>query len=139
LCNQENWRVRKIMVEYTQGWLAELQETKGNKQASWRADPAKAGASCTMGDIGVHAFNLAEYVTGLQVKRLCADISVMVEGRKLDDDGAVLLRFERGAYGIIVEARFVLAMKMMCVFACSVKKAALNGTRWNLIPWIEVG
>ena len=98
-------KIRKIMVEYTQGWLAQLQETQGNKQASWRADPAKAGVACTMGDIGVHAFNLAEYVTGLRVKQLCADISIMVEGRKLDDDGAVLLRFDKGAHGVLVESQ----------------------------------
>jgi predicted dehydrogenase len=98
-------KVRKIMVEYTQGWLAELQEAKGNKQASWRADPKRAGVACTMGDIGVHAFNLAEYVTGLKVKRLCADISILVEGRKLDDDGAVLLQFDNGAHGVIVESQ----------------------------------
>jgi predicted dehydrogenase len=98
-------KVRKLMVEYTQGWLAELQESRGNKQASWRADPKKAGVACTMGDIGVHAFNLAEYVTGLKVKQLCADISIMVEGRKLDDDGAVLIKFDNGAHGIIVESQ----------------------------------
>ena len=98
-------KLRKVMVEYTQGWLAELQEAKGNKQASWRTDPKKAGVACTMGDIGVHAFNLAEYVSGLKVKQLCADISIMVEGRKLDDDGAVLLRFDNGAHGVIVESQ----------------------------------
>jgi predicted dehydrogenase len=98
-------KLKKVLVEYTQGWLAELQEAKGNKQASWRADPKKAGVACTMGDIGVHAFNLAEYVTGLKVKQLCADISTMVPGRKLDDDGAILLRFDNGVHGVIVESQ----------------------------------
>jgi predicted dehydrogenase len=98
-------RIRKVLVEYTQGWLADLQEIKGNKQASWRTDPKRAGVACTMGDIGVHAFNLAEYVSGLKVKQLCADISILVEGRKLDDDGAVLLRFDNGAHGVIIESQ----------------------------------
>ncbi len=97
--------IRKILVEYTQGWLSTLQEEAGNRQASWRSDPARAGAACTMGDIGVHAFNLAEYITGLRVTELCADLSTLVEGRRLDDDGAVLLRFNNGARGVLVDSQ----------------------------------
>lgn len=97
--------IRKILVEYTQGWLSTLQEEAGNRQASWRSDPARAGAACTMGDIGVHAFNLAEYVAGLHVTELCADLSTLVEGRRLDDDGAVLLRFNNGARGVLVDSQ----------------------------------
>ena len=94
-------RVRKIVVEYPQGWLADREEDKDNKQAAWRLDPARAGVSSCMGDIGVHAANLAEYVSGVQISEICSDLSAFVPGRKLDDDGAVLLRFENGARGVL--------------------------------------
>lgn len=95
-------KIRKVIVEYPQGWLAAPVENSGNnKQADWRTDPEKAGISCCMGDIGTHAENLAEYVTGLQIKELCADLSTFVDGRVLDDDGNILLRFEGGAKGIL--------------------------------------
>ncbi len=93
--------VRKVVVEYPQGWLADRQEDEDNKQAAWRLDPARAGVSCCMGDIGVHAANLAEYVTGLQISELCSDLTSFVPGRELDDDGAVLLRFDNGARGVL--------------------------------------
>ncbi|MGK7395429.1 MAG: Gfo/Idh/MocA family protein [Candidatus Cyclobacteriaceae bacterium M3_2C_046] len=94
-------KIRKIVVEYPQGWLATKLEDTGQKQASWRADPKKTGAANCMGDIGTHAENLAEYITGLKIKELCADLHIFVEGRSLDDDGNVLLRFEGGASGIL--------------------------------------
>jgi predicted dehydrogenase len=93
--------LRKIVVEYPQGWLADNQEAQDNKQAAWRLDPAQAGASSCMGDIGVHAANLAEYVSGLQIIQLCSDLTSFVPGRTLDDDGAVLLRFNDGAKGLL--------------------------------------
>lgn len=93
--------IRKIVVEYPQGWLAEAIESGGQKQADWRTDPARAGKSCCMGDIGTHAENLAEYITGLQITELCADFTTFVPGRKLEDDGNVLLRFNNGARGIL--------------------------------------
>lgn len=93
--------IRKVYVEYPQGWLNTLLESSGNKQAGWRTDPAKSGAAGAIGDIGTHAFNMAEYVTGLKVTKLCADINIIVEGRKLDDDGSVLLKFDNGASGIL--------------------------------------
>lgn len=93
--------VRKVVVEYPQGWLATRLEESGQKQADWRTDPKRAGISCCMGDIGTHAENLAEYITGLKIKELCADLSIFVEGRLLDDDGNVLLRLENGAKGIL--------------------------------------
>lgn len=93
--------IRKIYVEYPQGWLATFLEGQDNKQASWRTDPGKSGIAGAMGDIGTHAFNLAEYITGLQVTKLCADINIVVEGRKLDDDGAVLLKYNNGASGVL--------------------------------------
>ena len=94
-------KVRKVVVEYPQGWLATPLEGTGQKQADWRTDPARAGKSCCMGDIGTHAENLAEYITGLEIDTLCADLSTFVAGRPLDDDGNVLLRFRGGAKGIL--------------------------------------
>ncbi|WP_233268759.1 Gfo/Idh/MocA family protein [Mucilaginibacter lacusdianchii] len=94
--------IRKVYVEYPQGWLSTFLEGNDNKQAAWRTDPGKSGIAGAMGDIGTHAFNLAEYVTGLQVSKLCADINIVVEGRQLDDDGAVLLKFDNGASGVLI-------------------------------------
>lgn len=94
-------QIRKIVVEYPQGWLSRLLEASENKQASWRTDPTRSGIAGAMGDIGTHAENLAEYITGLKINELCADISTLVAGRLLDDDGNVLLRFDNGARGIL--------------------------------------
>ncbi|RYE20897.1 MAG: Gfo/Idh/MocA family oxidoreductase [Sphingobacteriales bacterium] len=94
--------IRKIYVEYPQGWLSTFLEGDNQKQAAWRTDPGKSGIAGAMGDIGTHAFNLAEYVTGLQVTKLSADINIVVEGRKLDDDGAVLLKYNNGASGVLM-------------------------------------
>jgi predicted dehydrogenase len=94
-------KIRKIYVHYLQGWLSEFSEKENNRQAAWRTDPTKSGISGVMGDIGTHAFNLAEYISGLQVKQMCADLNIVVEGRQLDDDGSVLLRFDNGATGVL--------------------------------------
>ncbi|HEY8965271.1 MAG TPA: Gfo/Idh/MocA family oxidoreductase, partial [Candidatus Methylacidiphilales bacterium] len=94
-------KIRKVVVEYPQGWLAQPIESSGQKQADWRTDPKRSGISCCLGDIGTHAENLAEYVTGLKIEAVCADISTFVPGRLLDDDANVLLRFEGGAKGIL--------------------------------------
>lgn len=93
--------IRKVIVEYPQGWLSTRLEASGSKQASWRTDPSRSGAAGAMGDIGTHAENLAEYITGLQIIEICADLNTFVEGRLLDDDGNVLLHFENGAKGIL--------------------------------------
>jgi len=98
-------KIRKVYVEYPQGWLSTFLEGEDNKQASWRTDPSKSGIAGAMGDIGTHAFNLAEYVSGLQVTKLCADINTVVEGRKLDDDGAALLKFNNGASGVLIASQ----------------------------------
>lgn len=95
-------KIRKVMVEYSQGWLSTLSENEGNKQAVWRTDPAKSGIAGCMGDIGTHAAQLAEYISGLNISKLCADINIVVDGRKLDDDGNILLKFDNGANGILV-------------------------------------
>ena len=97
--------VRKVVVVYSQGWLAEPVEDRGNAQAAWRLDPARAGLSCCMGDIGVHAFHLAEFVTGLRVTALAADLNTVVEGRRLDDDATALLKFDNGANGVLVASQ----------------------------------
>jgi predicted dehydrogenase len=92
-------KIRKVYVEYPQGWLTEFREGSNYKQAAWRTDPKRSGISGCMGDIGTHAFNMAEYVTGLKVQSICADLQITVPGRLLDDDGSVLLRFENGVSG----------------------------------------
>lgn len=99
--NGEIGTIRKVVVEYPQGWLSTRLEASGQKQADWRTDPSRSGAAGCMGDIGTHAENLAEYITGLQIQSLCADLTTFVEGRNLDDDGNVLLRFTNGAKGIL--------------------------------------
>ena len=98
-------KIRKIYVEYPQGWLSRLSEKEGSKQAEWRTDPARSGKAGCMGDIGTHAAHLAEYISGLQIRQLCADLSIMVPGRALDDDGNVLLRFDNGATGVLVASQ----------------------------------
>lgn len=99
--NGELGELRKVVVEYPQGWLSTFLEESGNKQADWRTDPSKSGKAGSMGDIGTHAENLAEYITGLKITEVCADLSIFVPGRKLDDDGNVLLHFDNGAKGIL--------------------------------------
>lgn len=103
--NQQFGSIRKVIVEYPQGWLSNLTEKDGNKQAVWRTDPTKSGISGCMGDIGTHAAQLAEYISGLKITQLCADINIVVEGRKLDDDGNVLLKFDNGANGVLIASQ----------------------------------
>ncbi len=103
--NGDLGKIRKIYVEYPQGWLWTDVENTDYKQAKWRTDPKQSGIANCMGDIGTHAFNLAEYVSGLKLKQLCADLNIVVDGRTLDDDGAVLLRFEDGATGVLMASQ----------------------------------
>jgi predicted dehydrogenase len=103
--NGDLGKIRKVWVEYPQGWLSKLTEREGNAQAAWRTDPKKSGKSGAMGDIGTHAAHLAEYITGLKITDLCADLNIMVEGRHLDDDGNVLLKFENGAAGVLMASQ----------------------------------
>ncbi|MBT3448229.1 MAG: Gfo/Idh/MocA family oxidoreductase [Bacteroidetes Order II. Incertae sedis bacterium] len=93
--------VRKVVVEYPQGWLSTLLESTGQKQASWRSDPARAGVSSALGDIGTHCENLVHYITGLEMDEMMADLGTMVEGRALEDDASVLIRYKGGARGIL--------------------------------------
>lgn len=97
--------IRKVLVEYPQGWLSTLTEREGNAGAAWRTDPKKSGKSGCMGDIGTHAAQLAEYISGAKIAKLCADLNIVVEGRGLDDDGNVLLKFDNGANGVLVASQ----------------------------------
>ena len=97
--------VRKVIVEYNQGWLATHLEASGQKQADWRTDPARSGLAGAMGDIGSHAENLVATVTGLELESICADLTIFVPGRRLDDDGNVLLRVKTGAKGVLIASQ----------------------------------
>jgi len=99
--NGELGTIRKIVAEYPQGWLALPIDAEGQKQAAWRTDPSRAGASSCLGDIGVHAENLARYITGLEIEAVCADFTTFVPGRQLEDDASVLLKYQGGAKGVL--------------------------------------
>ena len=98
-------KIRKVWVEYPQGWLSTLSEKEGNAQAAWRTDPTKSGKSSVMGDIGTHAAHLAEYITGAKITDVCAELNTLVEGRIMDDDGAVLLKFDNGSKGVLMASQ----------------------------------
>ena len=102
IANGQIGDLRKIYVEYPQGWLATALESEGNKQASWRTDPEKSGAGGAIGDIGTHAANLAEYVSGREISHLCADVRTEVKGRLLDDDSSALLKFGEDVSGVLM-------------------------------------
>lgn len=93
--------ILKIVAEYPQGWLLSALEKEEQKQAAWRTDPKRSGASCCIGDIGTHAENLGRYITGLEIDKICAEFTTFVPGRQLEDDGNLLLRYKGGAKGIL--------------------------------------
>lgn len=95
-------KVRKVYVEYPQGWLSTFVEGSGQKQASWRTDPSRSGAGGAIGDIGTHAANLAEYISGSDITEINALLNIVVDGRKLDDDASMLIKFENGASGVLL-------------------------------------
>ena len=97
--------IRKVIVEYNQGWLASRVEETGAKQAEWRTDPARSGIAGAIGDIGSHAENLGYTITGLEVSEVCADLTTFVKGRRLDDDGNLLVRYEGGAKGVMLASQ----------------------------------
>lgn len=100
-------KIRRIYVEYPQGWLHS--DCAGiNKQAAWRVDPKRSGKAGCMGDIGTHAFNLVEYVTGLKALELCAELNTFVPDRLLDDDGAVLIRYEDDVKGVLTATQIAV-------------------------------
>ena len=101
-------QVRKVYVEYPQGWLSKRIELDGGNNAGWRTDPNRSGKAGAMGDIGTHAWHLAEYITGLKVTELCAELKAFVPGRPIDDDGAALLRYENGATGVLMATQIAV-------------------------------
>jgi predicted dehydrogenase len=94
-------KILKVVAEYPQGWLLDKIEAEGQKQAAWRSDPKKAGATCCLGDIGTHAENLGHYITGLEIDSLCAEFTTFIPGRVLEDDANLLLRYRGGAKGVL--------------------------------------
>lgn len=134
--------VRKVVVEYSQGWLSTPLERDGeNKQASWRADPKQSGVGGCIGDIGVHAFNIAEFITGRRVARLCADVATVVPGRGLDDDCNVLLRFEGGARGVLIASQISAGARNGLTISIYGEKGGLTWSHENpnvlTLDWLE--
>jgi len=134
-------KIRKVYVEYPQGWLSTFLEGQDQKQAAWRTDPSKSGMAGAMGDIGIHAFNLAEYITGLQVTQVCADINIVVEGRKLDDDGSVLLKFNNNASGVLFATQIAAGEENNIKIRVYGEKAGLEWQQQDantlLIKWLD--
>ncbi|MBX3144133.1 MAG: Gfo/Idh/MocA family oxidoreductase [Trueperaceae bacterium] len=118
--------VRKVVVTYQQGWLATAVEREGAKQAEWRTDPARSGAAGAIGDIGSHAENLAATVTGLELEAICADLTTFVPGRRLDDDGNLLLRFKGGARGVLIASQVAAGHENDLVLQVHGEKGSLS-------------
>jgi predicted dehydrogenase len=141
IANGKIGKIRKVVVEYPQGWLSTKLEDTDQKQAAWRTDPKRSGAAGAMGDIGTHAENLAEYITGLQIKKLCADINIMVDGRKLDDDGNVLLEFDNGAKGILFASQIAAGEENNLKIRIYGEKAGLEWAQQEpntlLVKWLD--
>lgn len=133
--------VRKVVVEYPQGWLSTRVEATEQKQAAWRTDPKRSGIAGAMGDIGTHAENLAEYMTGLQIKKLCADINIMVSGRQLDDDGNVFLEFDNGAKGILFASQIAAGEENALRIRVYGEKAGLEWAQMEpnslIVKWLD--
>src|SRR5687768_3225180 len=134
-------KIRKVYVEYPQGWLSKLSEREGNAQAAWRTDPTKSGKSGCMGDIGTHAAHLTEYITGLQITHLCADLNTMVEGRALDDDGNVLLKFDNGAVGVLMASQVAAGEENALKIRVYGEKGGIEWAQQEpntlLVKWLE--
>lgn len=134
-------KTRKIVVEYSQGWLSRLTEREGNAQASWRTDPKKSGKAGAMGDIGTHAAHLAEYISGLKITKLCADLNIMVEGRALDDDGNVLLKFDNGAAGVLIATQVAAGEENNLKIRIYGEKGGIDWTQQEpntlLVKWLD--
>ena len=134
-------KIRKVVAEYPQGWLATKIEDSGQKQAGWRTDPKRSGAAGCIGDIGTHAENLAEYITGLQIDELCADLTAFVDGRALDDDGNILIRFEGGAKGVLHASQISVGEENNLNIRVYGEKGGLewhqNEPNTLLVKWLE--
>ncbi len=134
-------KIRKVWVEYPQGWLSKLSEREGNAQAAWRTDPTKSGKSGCMGDIGTHAAHLAEYISGLKINKICADLSILVEGRALDDDGGVLLKFDNGAAGVLMASQVAAGEENALKIRVYGEKGGLEWSQHEpntlLVKWLD--
>lgn len=128
-------KVRKIYVEYPQGWLSTNLEKSGNKQAGWRTDPSKSGAGGAIGDIGTHAANLAEYISGSEITEINALLNIEVKGRKLDDDSSMLVKFANGATGVLLATQVAAGEENDLNIRVYGEKGACNGGKRNPIPW----
>lgn len=134
-------KIRKVYVEYPQGWLSTFLEKTGQTQAAWRTDPKRSGKAGSMGDIGTHAFNLAEYVTGLKVTSICSNVNTIVEGRMLDDDGAAFLRFDNGASGVLMATQIAAGEENNVKIRVYGEKGGLEwkheDTNTLLVKWLD--
>ena len=134
-------KIRKVYVEYPQGWLSTFLEKTGQTQAAWRTDPKKSGKAGSMGDIGTHAFNLVEYVTGLKVTSLCSNVNIVVEGRMLDDDGAAFLKFDNGATGVLMATQIAAGEENNVKIRVYGEKGGLEwkheDTNTLLVKWLD--
>ncbi len=134
-------KIRKVYVEYPQGWLSTFLEGTGQAQASWRTDPKKSGKAGCMGDIGTHAFNMAEYVTGLQVTKICSNLNIVVEGRMLDDDGAAFLKFNNGATGVLMATQIAAGEENNVKIRVYCEKGGLEWKQEDantlLVKWLD--
>jgi len=133
--------IRKVYVEYPQGWLSKLSEKDGNAQAAWRTDPTRSGKAGCMGDIGTHAAHLAEYVSGLRISHVCANLNIVVEGRMLDDDGDVLLRFENGASGMLFATQVAAGEENAIKVRVYGEKGGVEWSQYDpntlLVKWLD--
>lgn len=134
-------QIRKLIVEYPQGWLSTKLEASNNKQAVWRTDPIKAGSTGAMGDIGTHAEQLAEYVSGLKIQEICADLHTHVNGRLLDDDGTVLIKFANGARGVLIASQIAAGEENNLIIRAYGEK---GGVEWKqmepnslIVRWLD--
>jgi predicted dehydrogenase len=130
-----------VYVEYPQGWLSTFLEGTGQAQASWRTDPKKSGKAGCMGDIGTHAFNMAEYVTGLPVTQICSNLNIVVEGRMLDDDGAAFLKFSNGATGVLMATQIAAGEENNIKIRIYCEKGGLEWKQEDantlLVKWLD--
>lgn len=140
VANGDFGKIRKICVGYPQGWLSESADNS-NKQAAWRTDPSKSGISGCMGDIGTHAAHLAEYISGLKIAKICADLNTVVAGRKLDDDGNILLKFDNGANGILMASQIATGEENALKISVYGEKGSLEWHQMDpnnlIVRWLD--
>lgn len=134
-------KIRRVVVQYPQGWLATRVEASGQKQASWRTDPKRSGAGGCLGDIGSHCANLAEYITGDKILEVCADLATFVPGRKLDDDLSILLRFKKGTRGVLWASQIAVGEENALAIRVYGEKGTLQWRQEEpnslLVRWID--